>query len=53
MQVLDLALAILPEGSVKDEGTFLMLVILLGAFVGVAVYLRIRNRGKEKGDPKD
>ncbi len=51
MQVLRSALAILPEGSVRDEGTFLMLAILLAAFVGAAIYLRIRNRGKEKGDP--
>jgi hypothetical protein len=51
MQVLFPALAILPEGSVRDEGTFLMLAILLGAFVGVAIYLRIRNRAKEKDDP--
>jgi hypothetical protein len=53
MQFLRLALAILPEGSVRDETTFLMLVILLGAFVGVAIYLRLRNRGKEKDGQKD
>ena len=53
MQVLCQALAILPEGSVKDEGTFLMLAILLGAFIGVAIYLRLRNRGKEKDGPED
>lgn len=52
MQVLCPALAILPEGSVRDEGTFLMLAILLAAFVGVAIYLRIRNRGKAKDDPE-
>lgn len=51
MQIALSVLAILPEGSVRDEGTFLMLVILLGAFVGVAIYLRIRNRTKEKDDP--
>lgn len=52
MQVLRPALAILPEGSVRDEGTFLMLAILLAAFVGVAIYLRLKNRGKEKDDPE-
>ena len=51
MQVLFQALAILPEGSVRDEGTFLMLATVLAAFVGVAIYLRIRNRAKEKDEP--
>jgi len=40
--------SILPEGTVKDEGTFLMLIILLGGFIGVAIYLRLRKRGEEK-----
>ncbi len=37
-------LALLPEGTFRDEGTFLLLIVLLGAFVGAAVYLRIKRR---------
>jgi len=51
MQIAHPVLAILPEGSVRDEGTFLMLAIILAAFVGVAIFLRIRNRAKEKDGP--
>jgi hypothetical protein len=45
-----LALAILPEGTVKDEATFLFLLAILAAFVGAAIYLRIRKgrEGKRK-----
>jgi uncharacterized membrane protein (DUF485 family) len=37
-------LAILPEGSVRDEGVFFTLVFILVAFIIVAIYLRRRNR---------
>jgi hypothetical protein len=37
-------LAILPEGTVRDEGTFIMLIGLLAAFVGAAIYLRVKKR---------
>lgn len=43
-----LALAILPEGTVKDEATFLFLLAILAAFVGAAIYLRIRKGREEK-----
>ncbi len=37
-------LAILPEGSVRDEGSFLLLVTLLAGLIGVAIYLRLRRK---------
>jgi uncharacterized membrane protein (DUF485 family) len=37
-------LAILPEGSVRDEGVFFTLVFILVAFIIAAIYLRRRNR---------
>jgi uncharacterized membrane protein (DUF485 family) len=37
-------LAILPEGSVRDEGVFFTLIFILVAFIIVAIYLRRRNR---------
>ena len=37
-------LAILPEGSVRDEGVFFTLVFILVAFIIVAIYLRRKNR---------
>ncbi|MGI0024720.1 MAG: hypothetical protein ACREA4_06190 [Nitrososphaera sp.] len=40
--------AILPEGSVRDEATFLMLITLLAAFIGAAIYLRIRRTREER-----
>lgn len=40
-------LAILPEGSVRDETTFLALLVGLAVLVGVAIYLRFRRREKE------
>ncbi len=43
-----LALAILPEGTVKDEATFLFLLAILATFVGAAIYLRIRKGREEK-----
>lgn len=45
-------LAILPEGSVKDETTFLGLMAVLAVFVGAAIYLRIRNRKQEQESPE-
>jgi hypothetical protein len=43
-----LALAILPEGAVKDEATFFFLLAILAAFVGAAIYLRIRKAREEE-----
>jgi len=40
-------LAILPEGSVRNETTFFILLGGLAALVGAALYLRLRKRGKE------
>lgn len=37
-------LAILPEGSVRDETSFLLLLAGLAVLVGVAMYLRIRRK---------
>jgi LPXTG-motif cell wall-anchored protein len=37
-------LAILPEGSVRDETSFLFLLAGLAVLVGVAMYLRIRRK---------
>jgi hypothetical protein len=47
-----LALAILPEGTVKDEATFLFLLAILAAFVGAAIYLRIR-KGREEEEEEE
>lgn len=41
-----LSFAILPEGSVKDEASFLMLVSILAVLVSVAVVLRLRKRNE-------
>jgi LPXTG-motif cell wall-anchored protein len=41
-------LAILPEGSVRDETTFLILFAGLAVLVGAAIYLRIRRKKDEK-----
>lgn len=51
MQVLRAALALLPEGSVKDETTFLVLVGMLLALVGVAMYLRHKRNKQPDYDP--
>jgi LPXTG-motif cell wall-anchored protein len=37
-------LAILPEGSVRDETTFLALIAGLAVLVGAAIYLRMRRK---------
>lgn len=42
--------AILPEGAVRDEPTFIMLVVLLAGFIGVAIYLRTKRRKEEMRD---
>jgi LPXTG-motif cell wall-anchored protein len=39
--------AILPEGSVKNETTFFILLGGLGALIAAALYLRFRRKGKE------
>jgi LPXTG-motif cell wall-anchored protein len=41
-------LAILPEGSVRDEATFLALLAGLAVLVGVAIYLRIRRKREKQ-----
>ena len=48
MLLSDVCFAILPPKTVKDESTFFLLVILLGAFIGAAIYLRIKRRKEEK-----
>jgi hypothetical protein len=43
--------AILPEGMVKDETIFFILLTMLAALVGVALYLRAkRNRQDDQKD---
>lgn len=44
-------LAILPEGSVRDETTFLILLAGLAVLVGAAIFLRIRRK-REEENPK-
>jgi LPXTG-motif cell wall-anchored protein len=46
--VLSSVLVILPEGSVRDETTFLVLLAGLAVLVGAAIYLRIRRKRKEE-----
>jgi LPXTG-motif cell wall-anchored protein len=41
-------LQILPEGSVRDETTFLILLAGLAVLVGAAIYLRIRRKREEE-----
>ena len=41
-------IAILPEGSVKDETTFLILIAGLAVLVGAAMYLRMRRKRDEE-----
>ena len=40
-------LAILPEGSVRDETTFFILLGGLGVLIGVAMYMRFRRKKDE------
>ena len=44
-------LAILPAGSVKDEGVFFVLVGLLAALIGVAMYLRHKRNKQPDYEP--
>jgi membrane protein implicated in regulation of membrane protease activity len=44
--------ALLPEGSVKNEGVFFVLLALLAALVGFAMYLR-HKRNKEPDYPTE
>ena len=39
---------ILPEGSVRDETTFLFLIAGLAVLIGVAIYLRLRRKREEE-----
>jgi LPXTG-motif cell wall-anchored protein len=41
-------LSILPEGTVRDETTFLILLAGLAVLVGAAIYLRIRRKREEE-----
>jgi LPXTG-motif cell wall-anchored protein len=41
-------LGILPEGSVRDETTFLVLLAGLAVLIGVAMYLRIRRKREKQ-----
>lgn len=45
--VLATTLQILPEGSVKDEATFFLLLSGLAVLAGAAIYLRIKRRKEE------
>jgi membrane protein implicated in regulation of membrane protease activity len=45
-------LQILPEGSVKNEGVFFILLAILAALVGFAMYLR-HKRNKEPDYPTE
>jgi LPXTG-motif cell wall-anchored protein len=40
--------AILPQGSVRDETTFFVLLGGLVAFIGAAIYLRLKRRREEE-----
>lgn len=40
--------AILPEGSVKNETVFFILLGGLAVLIGAAMYLRFRRKGKEE-----
>jgi LPXTG-motif cell wall-anchored protein len=40
--------AILPEGSVRNETTFFILLGGLAALIGAALYLRFIRKGKEE-----
>ncbi|HEX9677268.1 hypothetical protein [Nitrososphaera sp.] len=46
------ALVILPEGSVKNEGVFLLLVAGLAVLFGIAMYLR-HKRNKQPDWPTE
>lgn len=42
--------AILPEGAVRNETAFLILVVMLAALVGVAMYMRAK-RNRQPDEP--
>ncbi|MEO9362653.1 MAG: LPXTG cell wall anchor domain-containing protein [Nitrososphaera sp.] len=46
------AYAVLPKGSVKDESTFFVLIGILAALIGVALYLR-HKRNSEPDYPTE
>ncbi len=41
-------LQLLPEGSVRDETTFFLLLAGLAVLVGLAIYLRIRRKREDE-----
>jgi len=41
-------LALLPEGSVRDETAFLILLAGLAALMAAAIYLRIRRKREDQ-----
>jgi LPXTG-motif cell wall-anchored protein len=41
-------LQMLPEGSVRDETTFLFLLAGLAVLIGAAIYLRLRRKTEEE-----
>jgi len=43
--------AILPEGSVRDEEAFLLLLAGLVVLIGAAIYLRIRRKREDEKSP--
>ncbi len=45
-------LAILPEGSVRDEGSFFLLLAGLVVLVSAAIYLRIRRKRDDETSPQ-
>jgi hypothetical protein len=42
--LMSFSLSILPKGSVRNEGVFLPLIFILIVLIGVAIYLRWKNR---------
>jgi hypothetical protein len=42
--LLSFGLSILPEGSVRNEGVFLTLIFILIVLIGIAIYMRWKNR---------
>jgi hypothetical protein len=42
--LMSFSLSILPKGAVRNEGVFLTLIFILIVLIGVAVYLRWKNR---------
>jgi hypothetical protein len=42
--LMSFSLSILPKGSVRNENVFLTLIFILIVLIGVAIYLRWKNR---------